>query len=137
MLGFVEHGQPFSLFFFRKRNRHCFDETVRQGKELEDNPHVRVENESDLTSFLEVNNITSRAKAFWLPLATSVSFRFNKIAIFEEGGHLLQHRDTVHSPDHKGTLLIQRTKVAILCCTCQMVTVFGKQKMVLTSGLLS
>lgn len=37
---------------------------------------------------------------------SDVAFKFNKLAIYEEDGHFLKHRDTAYAANHKGTLLV-------------------------------
>lgn len=47
--------------------------------------------------------------------------KLNKIAIYQEGGQFLEHRDTAYAVNHKGTLLVElpsyqvNTLVAIWC----------------------
>jgi hypothetical protein len=40
-------------------------------------------------------------------LGPNIDIQFYKLAIYEPGGHFQTHRDTVHSADHKATLLLE------------------------------
>jgi hypothetical protein len=40
-------------------------------------------------------------------LSSDIDVQFYKLAIYEPGGHFQTHRDTVHSADHKATLLLE------------------------------
>jgi hypothetical protein len=40
-------------------------------------------------------------------LSSDIDVQFYKLALYEPGGHFQAHRDTVHSADHKATLLLE------------------------------
>jgi hypothetical protein len=54
------------------------------------------------------SNIIEQLPPVFLGVSSAnVEVRFYKLAVYEAGGHFQKHRDTVHSSDHKATLLIE------------------------------
>eukprot|EP01040_Poterioochromonas_malhamensis_P005655 gene5655-6078_t len=58
----------------------------------------------NMNSLIEGDILSTLSKDF---LRGEVEVKFYKLAIYEPGGHFQVHRDTVHDPDHKATLLVE------------------------------
>lgn len=87
-------------FKFGRNNETVFDETVRKGLELRAGEHI-TNVSADIIGSLK-NTIKDRL----FPRANGISFVFNKLAIYEEGGFFATHRDTPHAHNHQATLLV-------------------------------
>lgn len=92
----LQYSKPSS---FGRGEETIYDENVRKGREICAN-----ELSSPLTGIYLYYEL--RKKLFPNP-HYNIKFVFNKLAIYEEGGHFDVHRDTIHSDDHQGTLLIE------------------------------
>jgi hypothetical protein len=108
---------------FGKGSETVYDESVRKGKEIKaemlslgDSKSIkqswkskRYVKESVFTPMINVINdkILKKLPTDFLGKSSEIDVQFYKLAIYESGGHFHKHRDTVHSPDHKATLLIE------------------------------
>lgn len=90
------------------------DESVRKGTELgpdilELSPRTMVNSSEPTTAFVEqrlAEIVQKEVRSDLFPYAQSISLQFTKLAMYEQGGHFLEHRDTPHAPNHQGTLLV-------------------------------
>jgi hypothetical protein len=110
---------------FGKGEATVFDENVRKGKEIKAEkiniqvPPPRKNNnslwgrrdevpepvkEKSFTEILREMIVENDDGNF---LGPNIDVKFYKLAIYEPGGHFQTHRDTVHSADHKATLLLE------------------------------
>jgi hypothetical protein len=111
---------------FGKGAETVFDENVRKGKEIKAEK-IKIQLPSGVTSEPPMK----RGKFGWGAhdetqksftellcdmilenndgnfLGPNIDIQFYKLAIYEPGGHFQTHRDTVHSADHKATLLLE------------------------------
>jgi hypothetical protein len=105
---------------FGKGEHTVFDETVRKGQEILAKrlniqvPPPEINNDPWMRnyqpvqkSFIEMlrDMIVENAEGNFL--GPNIDVQFYKLAIYEHGGHFQTHRDTVHSADHKATLLLE------------------------------
>lgn len=103
----MEHAKCSS---FGLGSESVYDESVRRGKELTAEQLEFGEAVSSrgqrvgIHSLIEENVFPALSKDF---LRKDVEVKFYKLALYEPGGHFQVHRDTVHDPDHKATLLIE------------------------------
>jgi hypothetical protein len=106
---------------FGKGSETVYDENVRKGKEIKANgikfmltkPESSVNKKAKVTegsekSFIDaVHELLSKNIKDKDFLGPDIDIQFYKLAIYEPGGHFQTHRDTVHSVDHKATLLLE------------------------------
>jgi len=103
---------------FGKGSETVYDEAVRKGKELKASnlflgelqvkkssrgPGAQVQHRP-FTDVIKEKILSKLPDDF---LGPNARVEFYKLAIYEPGGHFQVHRDTVHSADHKATLLIE------------------------------
>jgi hypothetical protein len=106
---------------FGKGSETVYDENVRKGKEIKSGgikfmlpkPDSSAKKKAKVTEASEKSFIDAvhdlvlencNDKDF---LGPDIDVQFYKLAIYEPGGHFQTHRDTVHSADHKATLLLE------------------------------
>jgi len=95
--------------FFGKGSETVFDESVRKGKEIKADRlellYYSKYDKKSISNYLEeiVNNAMPK-EIFHHDFQPVV--RFCKLAIYEEGGHFVEHKDTTHADSHIATLLI-------------------------------
>eukprot|EP01040_Poterioochromonas_malhamensis_P005657 gene5657-6080_t len=103
----LEHARDSS---FGRGSATVYDENVRRGKELTAEQLELGEVEGpkgekmNMNSLIEGDILSTLSKDF---LRGEVEVKFYKLAIYEPGGHFQVHRDTVHDPEHKATLLVE------------------------------
>jgi hypothetical protein len=92
---------------FGKGNTTVYDENVRKGREI--SAEQLAESTKASLDKLIHDTILREIKQSNVPtfLGPNITVKFYKMAIYEKGGHFQTHRDTVHSSDHKATLLIE------------------------------
>lgn len=81
---------------FGHGHENIFDPSVRKGRELRFGEHFIAEKDV-VRSFLVRENVENEVQSRLFPSASTLTFKFNKIAIYEEGGHFLEHRDTAYA----------------------------------------
>lgn len=91
---------------FGKGRENVYDLKIRKGKELKYGVHFAVNDEASLRKWFTSNDIANSIAKDLFTGSTTLTFKFNKLAIYEEGGRFLEHRDTAYTADHKGTLLV-------------------------------
>lgn len=90
---------------FGKGGENAFNDEVRAGKELRYGEHFVLRNEASMKSLL-TDAVQRSQMSRLFPAACTLLFKLNKIAIYQEGGHFLEHRDTAYAANHKATLLL-------------------------------
>jgi hypothetical protein len=109
---------------FGKGSKTVYDESVRKGKEikaelLDFGSYVAVKrvwrsgnyvDDTVISPMIDVirDKIIKKLPSDFLGVYSSeVDVQFYKLAVYESGGHFQKHRDTVHSANHRATLLIE------------------------------
>jgi hypothetical protein len=106
---------------FGKGENTVYDEHVRKGKEIKaDRIHFELGGTERLMREKIMRRLGIVEKSFVDSLrdmilqnnkdqflSSAIDVQFYKLAIYEPGGHFQTHRDTVHSADHKATLLLE------------------------------
>lgn len=103
---------------FGKGSETVLDPAVRNGTEIGPDvlklsfkrPFWVTDNEENGTD-AAINALTKQVeddiKSVLFPHAQSISLKFCKLALYQQGGHFQEHKDTAHAPNHQGTLLVE------------------------------
>lgn len=101
---------------FGKNSETLLDESVRKGREIGPEVLKFVSSKSNKSKPVDcteeaIVELTKRLagviRSRLFPRAQSISLQLCKLAVYQEGGHFVEHKDTAHAPNHQGTLLIE------------------------------